>query len=107
MFMKDLNRDEALKSLREKKVPCDAVPEIEEVLEDPQLKFGGMIQEVIHPISGRTGIKVAGFPIKFSESKVELLEPAPYPGQHNDEIYKELLGIPQEEIEKLKKEEVI
>jgi crotonobetainyl-CoA:carnitine CoA-transferase CaiB-like acyl-CoA transferase len=32
-----------LKRNRGKKVPCDAVPEIPEVLEDPQLKAGGMM----------------------------------------------------------------
>jgi len=33
-----LRKEEALKILREKRIPCDPVPEIQEVLEDPQLK---------------------------------------------------------------------
>ena len=106
-WLKPLTKEEALRRLREKKVPCDPVPEIDEVFEDPQLKHRGMIQELLHPISGRTGIKTAGFPIHFTECQAGLQGPAPYPGQHSEEIYKGLLGISQEELDKLKEEGII
>jgi formyl-CoA transferase len=106
-WLKDLTKEDALRRLRKKKVPCDPVPEINEILEDPQLKFRGMIQELIHPMSGRTGIKTAGFPIHFSELQAGLGESAPYPGQHNEEIYRDLLGISQEELINLKDEGII
>ncbi|MCJ7493796.1 MAG: CoA transferase, partial [Deltaproteobacteria bacterium] len=37
-WSKNLSTEEALKILREKKIPCDPVLEVKEVLEDPQLK---------------------------------------------------------------------
>lgn len=106
-WLKDLTVEEALDRLRQKKVACDSAPEIDSVLEDPQLTFRGMIQELQHPTIGGTGIKTAGFPIHFTEYHAGLSKPAPYPGQHNDEIYKGLLGISEEEMVTLKDEQII
>jgi crotonobetainyl-CoA:carnitine CoA-transferase CaiB-like acyl-CoA transferase len=106
-WLKGLTKEAALKALREKKVPCDPVPEISEVLEDPQLKFRGMIQELAHPLSGKTGLQTAGFPIHFSELPAGFPSPAPYIGQHNQEIYGGILGISDAEMEKLKEEGII
>ncbi|MEJ2586904.1 MAG: CoA transferase [Deltaproteobacteria bacterium] len=106
-WLKNLGVEDALKRLREKRVACDSVSEIPEVLSDPQLKSRGMIQELAHPKSGKTGIKTAGFPVHFTEAGAGLDTPAPFPGQHNEEIYKGLLGISEAEMLKLKDEEII
>jgi crotonobetainyl-CoA:carnitine CoA-transferase CaiB-like acyl-CoA transferase len=106
-WLKPLNKEEALRRLRENKVPCDPVPEIDEVFEDPQLNHRGMIQELLHPLTGGTGIKAAGFPIHFTESQAGLKEAAPYPGQHNEEVYGGLLGISQKEMAMLKQGGII
>ncbi len=106
-WSKNLSTEEALKILREKKIPCDPVLEVKEVLEDPQLKSRGMIQELMHPLSARTGLKAAGFPIRFSELPAEYPGPAPFLGQHNKEIYMGLLGFSKEEMEQLEKEGII
>ncbi|MBL7203312.1 MAG: CoA transferase [Desulfobacteraceae bacterium] len=106
-WLKDLTREDALRLLRGKKVPCEPIAGFEEALEDPQLRFRGMIQEAMHPVCGNTSLKVTGFPIKFSELKAGFSEPAPYPGQHNEEIYMGLLGLSKEHMEKLKEEEII
>ena len=106
-WLKSLTVEEALKRLREKRVTCESVFEIEDVLDDPQLKSRGMIQELVHPKSGKTGIKSAGFPVHFTESDAGLTESAPYPGQHNKEIYTGLLGISEEDMLRLQDEEII
>jgi len=106
-WSRNLSSAEALRILREKKIPCDPVLEAGEVLEDPQLKSRGMIQELKHPLSARTGVKTAGFPIRFSELPAEYPVPAPALGQHNEEIYRGLLGFSKEEMEHLQKEGVI
>jgi crotonobetainyl-CoA:carnitine CoA-transferase CaiB-like acyl-CoA transferase len=93
--------------LRAKKVPCDPVPEPPEVLEDPQLKFRGMMPELLHPHSGPTGLKAAGFPIHFSGLPGGFASPAPSIGQHNREVYGGLLGISVAEMEKLENEGII
>jgi crotonobetainyl-CoA:carnitine CoA-transferase CaiB-like acyl-CoA transferase len=66
-----------------------------------------MIQEVIHPVSGTTGLKVSGFPIKLTEMEAGFTASAPFPGQHTEEILTQLLGVGKGEIEELKEEEVI
>jgi crotonobetainyl-CoA:carnitine CoA-transferase CaiB-like acyl-CoA transferase len=99
--------EEALVILRNKKVPCDPVLEIKEILQDPQLKSRGMIQELQHPLSGPTGVKAAGFPIRFYELSADFPAPAPLLGQHNEEIYLGLLKLSKEEFEELKKEKII
>jgi len=106
-WLKNFTVEGALKRLRENRVPCDSVMEIEDVLNDPQLKSRGMINELYHPKSGKTGIKTAGFPVHFTESDAGLTESAPYPGQHTEEIYKGLLGISEEELRRLKDKEII
>jgi crotonobetainyl-CoA:carnitine CoA-transferase CaiB-like acyl-CoA transferase len=103
-WSKKLSTEEALKILRKRAVPCDPILEVKEVLEDPQLKSRGMIQELMHPLSAGTGLKAAGFPIRFSELPAEYAGPAPILGQHNNEIYMGLLGLSKEEMERLKKE---
>ncbi len=106
-WSKNLSSQEAMRVLREKKVPCDPVLEVKEVLEDPQLKSRGMIQELMHPMGGKTGLKAAGFPIRFSELPAEYPGPAPMLGQHNQEIYTGLLGFSRKEMEQLEKEGII
>jgi crotonobetainyl-CoA:carnitine CoA-transferase CaiB-like acyl-CoA transferase len=106
-WLKGLTQEGALRTLRAKKVPCDAVPEIPEVLEDPQLKARGMMPELLHPQSGLTGLKAAGFPIHFSERPGGYSSPAPSIGQHNQEVYGGILGISDAEMEKLKSEGII
>jgi crotonobetainyl-CoA:carnitine CoA-transferase CaiB-like acyl-CoA transferase len=106
-WLKGLTQEDALRTLRARKVPCDAVPEIPEVLEDPQLKARGMMPELLHPQSGPTGLKAAGFPVHFSERPGGYSSPAPFIGQHNQEVYGGILGISDAEMEKLKSEGII
>jgi crotonobetainyl-CoA:carnitine CoA-transferase CaiB-like acyl-CoA transferase len=99
--------EEALGTLRKRKIPCEPVLEVKEVLEDPQLKARGMIQELEHPLNPKTGAKTAGFPIRFSVRPAEDISPAPLLGEYNDEIYRGLLGLSREEMEELRTEKVI
>jgi formyl-CoA transferase len=106
-WSRNLSSAEALQILREKKIPCDPVLEAGEVLTDSQLESRGMIKELKHPLSGKTGVKTAGFPIRFSEYPADYPGPAPALGQHNEEIYQGLLGFSKEEMEQLEKEGVL
>jgi crotonobetainyl-CoA:carnitine CoA-transferase CaiB-like acyl-CoA transferase len=90
-WSRNLTSREALRTLREKKIPCDPVLEVKEVLEDPQLKSREMIQELPHPLGVKT----------------EYPGPAPMLGQHNEEIYMGLLGFSREEMEELGKAGII
>ena len=58
-----------------------------------------------HP--GVGNIPLPGVPIKMSESPGIIEKRAPEVGEHNEEVYSELLGFSSEELSRLKAEGVI
>jgi formyl-CoA transferase len=68
-------------------VPCGAVLDTGEVLQDPHLRARDMIVEVEHPVRGP--YLTVGNPIKLSASPTSI-GPAPLLGQHRDDLLKEL-----------------
>ena len=86
-------------------IPVAPILDIDDVMANEQALAREMFVKVEHPVLG--GINLPGFPIKFSETKGDMTTPAPLLGQHNDEIYSELLGLPEAELEALRKEGVI
>jgi len=106
-WLESLTVDEAINTLREKKIPCERVCSFENALADPHLNAREMIQDVMHPVYGKTGLKASGFPSKFSGREAGFSLPAPYPGQHNEDIYTGLLGLSKAYMEKLKEEGII
>lgn len=90
--------------LDEAGVPNGPINTIDKVLEDPQVLAREMVVEVDHPVAGH--LKMAGVPIKMSETQGSVRTHAPLLGQHTDEILKELLGLKDEEIEALKEEAI-
>ncbi|MBB6218146.1 CoA:oxalate CoA-transferase [Anaerosolibacter carboniphilus] len=85
-------------------VPNGPINTIDKVMEDPQVLARDMIIEVDHPVAGH--LKMAGVPIKMSETQGIVRTHAPLLGQHTEEILKELLGMSTEEIDALKKENI-
>jgi len=98
----------AIEILRRNRVPCSPVPEIQEVLDDPQLQHRKMIVDLQHPIYGQVGGACgAGFPIKYSGIEFQYEKPAPILGQDNEEIYGQFLEYDGEKLAQLKTEGVI
>ncbi len=85
-------------------VPNGPINTIDKVMEDPQVLARNMIVEIDHPVAGH--LKMAGVPIKMSETQGSVRTHAPLLGQHTEEILKELLGMSTEEIDALKKENI-
>lgn len=95
---------EAMETLGKAGVPAGAILTTAELSEDAYLRKCGMFVTMQHPVRGP--IVMPGFPIKLSASAVPV-EPAPLLGQHNDEVYRGLLGMAPEEMERLRKASVI
>jgi len=87
-------------------VPCAPVNTIDKVLEDRQLKARNMFVTVDDPVAGK--IIIPGNPIKM-ESIPECPDRplAPEIGEHTDKLLRSLLGLEDEEIERLKSEGVL
>lgn len=72
---------------------------------DPQFRHRRTFRELAQP---RTGVHRTPIGTRFLLSKYEVeLEPAPLLGQHNEYVFKELLGVPGEEYDHLVEEGVI
>jgi formyl-CoA transferase len=93
-----LDKWSAFRELNAIGVPCGPVLDVRELLEDPDLEASGMIVEVDHPERGT--FKTVGCPFTLSDSPVEVTRP-PLLGEHNDEILRELLELPAEELARL------
>ena len=103
-WTKTKDKMEVFKTLAEQGIPVAPVLDSKEVLENPHFNERGSIVEFNHPQRGK--YKMQGCPIRLSGHDYEYVA-APLLGQHNEEIYGELLGLSPEELEKLKAEKVI
>jgi len=86
-------------------IPCGPVNTFDRVFKDPQVLHSGLVQEVEHPQYGK--VKVVGPPATFSDSRIGIQSPPPMLGEHNREILTGILGFAEDEVEKLRRNEVI
>lgn len=71
-------------SCKKNNIPSGPINNLEQVVNDPQLKARGMFVTQDHPTAGR--IKMIGSPLKLSRTPVKIKYHAPDPGEHQDEI---------------------
>jgi len=76
-----------------------------ELFSDPHLNERGFATEVSHPVIGKR--KVVNVPWRFSATPAQVTSYAPLLGEHNEYVFGELLGMPQEEIQRLVAEGII
>jgi formyl-CoA transferase len=95
---------EVLAKLNAHNVPCGPILSTRELAEDESLVTNEMIVTVDHPVRGP--FKTVGCPLKLSDSPVEV-ERSPLLGEHNGEIYGEVLGLPAAELASLEANGVI
>ncbi|HUV33829.1 MAG TPA: CoA transferase [Candidatus Desulfaltia sp.] len=104
-WVKSRTTDEVVHILAETGVPVGEVRDLDQVQACPQAAAREMFVKVIHPTLGE--ITEPGFPIKFSETRGSLTEPAPLLGEHTAEVLGEALGLTAGEVEALRKEGVV
>ena len=86
-------------------LPHSPINNIREICEDPHIRYRRMLVEMEQPGVGK--IRMAGSPIHLSETPGEVYAPAPVLGEHSEEILRNVLGYPREEIDQLKREGII
>lgn len=97
--------DEVEKLLASARIPCGKVKDFDELFSDSQLRARGMFVKVSHPVFG--SVDSCGFPIKMSESDVEIVSGCPELGQDTERVLKELLEYDSAKIMRLRKEGII
>ncbi|MCS7039528.1 MAG: CoA transferase [Anaerolineae bacterium] len=93
-----------LSRLREAGIPCGAINEIDEALNDPHVQARGMIVTLEHPVIGP--VRSIGNPMHLSLTPPSYRLPPPLLGQHTDEIL-QALGYPPDHIARLRQEGAI
>lgn len=104
-WVKSLNRDELQQHLDKHGVPISAIYNIEDIFNDEHYKERENIVQVEHPRLG--SIKMPGIVPKFSETPGSIRNIGPDLGEHTDSILKELVGLNDKEISKLRENNVI
>jgi crotonobetainyl-CoA:carnitine CoA-transferase CaiB-like acyl-CoA transferase len=95
----EMTRKEAVEYFVSIDVPVAPVYHVNEVVRDPHLIARGMLVDLEHPKAGK--VTVPNFPIKFSETSVEIKSAAPLLGQDNKEVLMGILGYTEERLEEL------
>ena len=96
---------EILSELKKADVPCSAVPDFGQVCQDPQILNRNMIIEVEQLLSGR--VKAPGSVFKLSKTPGDIRFPASFLGEHNLEVYGDMLGYSKQELQQLADEGII
>jgi CoA:oxalate CoA-transferase len=86
-------------------LPCGPLNSIPQAAEHPQVRAREMLVDVEHPIIGT--LPLPNTPVKLSRTPGEIKGPSPAVGQHTDEVLGKLLGVSEEEMQQLRKAEVI
>jgi len=86
-------------------IPYSPVNNIEQIAEDPHIKCRHMLVELEQPGVGK--MKIAGSPLRLSETPGEVYAPAPRLGEHTEEILKNILHMSETDIQSLRDERVI
>ena len=101
----NLSNYEVMDILQKAGVAATPCLDLMERFSDPHYAERGTHLQVEHPA---TGIDIiAGIPFKLSGTPGEVRRHAPMLGQHNDYVFRELLGKPESEIAQLVEEKVI
>jgi formyl-CoA transferase len=105
-WLANYSKKEAIKMILSGDCPAAPIYNIAEVVADEHIhNFREMFIDVEHPVAGNTTI--AGNQIKFSKDKIRIEKPSPLLGQHNNEVFSEVLGLSEEEIAKYENNGII
>jgi len=100
-------RDEWVRRFDEQRAPFSYAPvnDYADVISDPQVLENDYVIEFDHPAAGP--VKLAGYPVRFSDTPARIAREAPEFGQHTEEVLQELLGLSWEEIAALREQGVV
>ncbi len=98
--------EEAYDAINAAGVPTSPINDLYQISHDPHIvEDRQMFIPVKHPVIG--DMRVNGNPVKLLDMMPEVVTCAPALGQHNEEIYGQLLGLDKEQLEALAEDHVI
>jgi benzylsuccinate CoA-transferase BbsE subunit len=104
-FTSRLDVDFAYREGQRRRIAMTPVHGALDVARDPHLAERGFFTEVMHPTAGT--LRHPGAPYRHSETPWRIRRPAPALGEHNREVYGELLGLSESALRALRAKGVI
>jgi crotonobetainyl-CoA:carnitine CoA-transferase CaiB-like acyl-CoA transferase len=104
-WTRDLTKADIAEQGRRFRIPVAPVRDVAEIMQDPHMHERGMLEWVEHPDLGRVVLPTT--PIRVHGTEVAPALPSPRVGQHNEEIYRDWLGLPQQDVDALHRDGVI
>lgn len=104
-WTKDYTPEQVMTILQDAGVPAGVVQTGEDLLNDPQLKHRQHFRVLDHLEIGPHSYHAPAY--RLSQTPCDIKRPAPCLGQHNDYVYKEILGFSDDEIADMLVEGVI
>jgi CoA:oxalate CoA-transferase len=104
-WVKDKTMAELQKIMDDAGLPFALVMDTAQIVADQHMNSRQMTVEVEQMLSG--ALKMPGTVFKLSQTPGDPFPPAPFLGEHNSEVYAELLGYSEEKIEELMGREII
>jgi CoA:oxalate CoA-transferase len=86
-------------------IPYSPINNLQQICEDPHIRYRNMLVEVDQPGAGK--VRIVNSPIRLSETPGEVYAPAPVLGQHSEEVLRDVLGYSQGEIDVLQEAGII
>jgi crotonobetainyl-CoA:carnitine CoA-transferase CaiB-like acyl-CoA transferase len=93
-------KEEIYRKAQAHRVPCFPVNTPADLFRSPQLAARGVFVEVEHPLAGK--LPLMREPFRVLGEAERMLKPAPLLGQHNEEVFCEMLGVARDELPRLR-----
>ncbi|GKY89618.1 CaiB/BaiF CoA transferase family protein [Sinisalibacter aestuarii] len=94
-----------MKAINGAKVSCGPINDMADIEQDEQLAVREMFVTLHHPVMG--DVRVAGSPLKFSETPVDISRAPPLVGEDSEAILRERLTLTDTEIQNLRANKII
>ena len=98
---------EVMGKLEKARIPCGPVRNLNEVADDPHVRSENMIEYVDMEEPGLERLPVSGIQAKLSKTPGRVVTRAPNVGEHNNEVYRDLLGYSKALLNELRETGVI
>ncbi len=91
-----------LEEMEKRTIGCGPINSIDQVFADPHVKAREMVIGMKHPAVGGQEVPLVASPLRFSETPVSYRHAPPMVGEHTDEVLRELLGLDEAALGRLR-----
>jgi len=91
-----------LEEMEKRTIGCGPINNVDQVFADPQVKARGMVIGMNHAAVGGAEVPLVASPLRFSETPVSYRHTPPMVGEHTEAVLRELLGLDEAGIGRLR-----